>query len=228
MIQNILLINLLNKLIQWDTNVSLAINGLHSEYWDTFMWLVSDKIVWVPLYLSILYIIFKDYNWKIILACLVTLSIILLVTDGVCAHIIRPIVGRMRPSNLDNPISGMVHIVDGHRGGRFGFPSAHSSNTWGLTFFVCYLFRRHWLSIFMAAWACLVCYSRMYLGVHYLGDTIAGMLLAFISSSVLYYVFMKVSGHKVKKKLKYPYLPICIGGTTIIIFFILSFFIRIY
>lgn len=224
---DLLFVNILHLLKEWDTNLFLLVNGLHSPYWDTFMWLVSNKYVWLPLYASIIYIIFRNYNWKVIVACFITMSMIILFTDGVCANIIRPMIGRMRPSNLDNPISSMVHIVDGHRGGRFGFPSAHSSNTWGLTFFVFYLFRRHWLSIFMAAWACLVGYSRMYLGVHYPGDIIMGMLLAAFGSSVCYYVFVKVSGHKVVDNLKHPYSPILIGLVTIFIFSIVSFFVTI-
>lgn len=220
----LLLTSMLQKLIVWDTAVFLSVNSVHSSYWDSFMWLVSDKYVWIPFYISLVYVVFRNYSWKVILACFVTVALIILFTDGVCSNLIRPLIGRMRPSNLDNPISGMVHIVDGHRGGRFGFPSAHSSNTWGLTFFVFYLFRRHWLTFFMIFWASLVCYSRMYLGVHYPGDLIVGMLLAAIGSSVLYYVFVKVSGHTVADDLKHPYLPVIVGSFTIFVFFIASFF----
>lgn len=62
-------------------------------------------------------------------------------------HLIRPYVERMRPSNLNNPISEMVHIVNNHRGGRYGFPSCHAANTFGLAFFLFFLFRKRWLTL---------------------------------------------------------------------------------
>ncbi|MCQ4908360.1 phosphatase PAP2 family protein, partial [Phascolarctobacterium faecium] len=80
--------------------------------------------------------------------------------DQTGATLIRPYVERLRPSNLENPISDMVHIVNGRRGGRYGIPSCHAANTFGLAFFVWFLFRKRWLTVFMMGWALLTCYSR--------------------------------------------------------------------
>src|SRR3712207_9568540 len=71
----------------------------------------------------------------------------------------------------------------------------------------CYLFRRNWLSVFMVAWALIVCYSRMYLGVHYFGDLFAGMLFALCGSTIAYHVLLRVNGPCHAEDLKYPYLP---------------------
>ena len=111
---------------------------MHNTYWDTFMWLFSDKYVWIPLYVSLAFLIFKNYDPKVFLYCLLTVLVMIVFTDGVSSHILRPYIGRLRPSNLDNPISDVVHIVDGHRGGKFSFPSSHSANSWGLVFFIIY------------------------------------------------------------------------------------------
>ena len=40
-----------------DTQLFLAINGLHSSYFDNFMWVISAKLIWIPLYLSVLYLL---------------------------------------------------------------------------------------------------------------------------------------------------------------------------
>ena len=128
---------------------------------------------------------------------------------------------------LENPISSMVHIVDGHRGGRYGLPSSHASNTWGLVFFMAYLLRRHWLTGFLAVWAVVVCYSRMYLGVHYFGDLVIGTLFGFIGSSIVYYVFQRLNGKKYAQDLKQIYVPICVGLITFAAIFITAIFYRV-
>lgn len=52
---------------------------------------------------------------------MIGLALTITFADQACATWIRPYVERMRPSNLNNPISEMVHIVNNHRGGRYGF-----------------------------------------------------------------------------------------------------------
>ncbi len=119
---------------------------------------------------------------------LAVISIVLTIVyaDQICATLIRPLVERMRPSNPNNPISEWVHIVNGKRGGRYGFPSCHAANSFGLAFFVMLLFKNRLLTLFILLWAALNSYSRIYIGVHYPGDLIAGMLVG-LSGAVLMY-----------------------------------------
>lgn len=94
-----------------------------------------------------------------------------------CSSVIRPVVARLRPANLENPIVDMVYIVNGYRGGSYGFPSCHAANSFGLAMYVIFLCRKRWLSFFIVAWAILNCYTRIYLGVHYPGDLIVGAII---------------------------------------------------
>lgn len=214
-------------LVEGDSSILLAVNGMHSSYFDTFMWLCSRKFEWIPFYLSILYVLFRNFNWRVVLYSLVAMGVILLLTDAVSSHFIRPVVARLRPSNLENPISEMIHIVDNHRGGRYGFPSSHASNSWGLVFFVGLLLRRRVLTTFLSCWALLLCYSRLYLGVHYPGDLLAGMLLGAVVASLVYYVFWRTTKVEPPSDMKHPYVPIAVGLLTLVVFLLLPLVLHI-
>ena len=210
-----------------DTTVFLAVNGCHNDYFDSVMWLVSGKLIWVPMYVSLFFVLLKNYSYKVVFAILLAIGVVILFTDSFTAQVIRPWVCRLRPSNLDNPMSSMVHIVDGYRGGAYGFPSNHASNTWGLAFFITFLFRRYKLTFFFFLWALLVCYSRMYLGVHYFGDLLIGGLLALAGASTVFYVFRKVSGDTRLQKVKFIYWPVWIGIATFVVIMLSSIFYRV-
>ena len=221
------LTDLLSMLKAMDTMVFLTVNSHHNAYFDSVMWLVSGKLIWVPMYVSLFFVLLKNYSYKVVFAILLAIGVVILFTDSFTAQIIRPWVCRHRPSNLDNPMSSMVHIVDGYRGGAYGFPSNHASNTWGLAFFITFLFRRYKLTFFFFLWALLVCYSRMYLGVHYFGDLLIGGLLALAGASTVFYVFRKVSGDTRLQKVKFIYWPVWIGVATFLVIMVSSIFYRV-
>ena len=219
--------DLLSMLKAMDTMVFLTVNSHHNAYFDSVMWLVSGKLIWVPMYVSLFFVLLKNYSYKVVFAILLAIGVVILFTDSFTAQVIRPWVCRLRPSNLDNPMSSMVHIVDGYRGGAYGFPSNHASNTWGLAFFITFLFRRYKLTFFFFLWALLVCYSRMYLGVHYFGDLLIGGLLALAGASTVFYVFRKVSGDTRLQKVKFIYWPVWIGVATFLVIMVSSIFYRV-
>lgn len=221
------LTDLLSMLKAMDTMVFLTVNSHHNAYFDSVMWLVSGKLIWVPMYVSLFFVLLKNYSYKVVFAILLAIGVVILFTDSFTAQVIRPWVCRLRPSNLDNPMSSMVHVVDGYRGGAYGFPSNHASNTWGLAFFITFLFRRYKLTFFFFLWALLVCYSRMYLGVHYFGDLLIGGLLALAGASTVFYVFRKVSGDTRLQKVKFIYWPVWIGIATFVVIMVSSIFYRV-
>lgn len=131
-------------MIDWlntiDTQVFLALNGLHAPYFDAFMKLFTGKWIWVPMYAAVLFAVVRNYRWRQTLAVLVCVALAITIADQVCATLIRPEVCRLRPSNPENPLSEMVHIVGGYRGGSYGFPSCHAANSFALASFLILLF----------------------------------------------------------------------------------------
>ena len=178
--------------MQADASLLLAVNGLHNAFFDGFMQLCSDKWVWVPFYASILYVLLRRYPPRTAVTALLFIVLTIVMCDQLTAHVLRPQFARLRPSNLDNPLSQWVHVVDGYRGGPYSFPSSHAANTAGLAFFCACWFRQRWLSWLLAVWTLLVCYSRMYLGVHYPGDLLVGILVGMLCAWVAYWCLRRL------------------------------------
>lgn len=225
-----------------DQQLLLTLNGLHTPFWDNFMWLVSAKLTWVPLYAALLFVLYKNFNLRTTLFFLVAIALTIVYADQICASLIRPFVERMRPSNPNNPLSEFVHIVNGKRGGRYGFPSCHASNSFGLAFILMLLLRQKPLTLFMFGWAILNSYSRTYLGVHYPGDLFVGMLVGLSGSLLIYYLLrlcLRQSKTIALLHLQHPedpiipqkmtciYTPVYIGLATLGIITVYSFIVLI-
>ena len=184
--------NFFKEFILWlsdiDARLLLIVNGAHSPFFDSVMWCISGRWIWVPFYAVLAYLLFRRMSWKRASICLVTIGLIILAADQTCATLIRPEIGRLRPANLNNPLSSFVHVVNGYRGGRYGFPSCHAANTFALAVFMSLVIRHKWFTVMMCSWAFVVSYSRMYLGVHYFGDLFCGATIGSLFAVLFYYL----------------------------------------
>ncbi len=171
-----------------DTTVFLFLNSLHSAFLDEVMWLVSGRLTWIPLYLAmIVIIIYKQKNRSVFIIPLLLLAVV--ITDQISVHCFKEVFERLRPCH-DPSLEGLVHIVKGRCGGKYGFVSSHAANTFGLAFLSLLILKLRWYSIMVIAWAVIVSYSRIYLGVHYPGDILGGALLGMLTGYALYYLYL--------------------------------------
>lgn len=177
------MIEYLNNL---DTTIFLTVNGAHSPFFDSFMTMFTGRFIWIPMYAMVLWILFRNCRWQRAAAYLVALGVAILLTDQTCASLIRPAVERLRPSNLENTLSQYAYIVNGYRGGAYGFPSCHAANSFALAVFITLFVKQRGFTIFIMGWAILNSYSRLYLGVHYPGDLIVGAAVGSAFGAICY------------------------------------------
>ncbi|VXD10455.1 phosphatase PAP2 family protein [Marinoscillum sp. 108] len=173
---------MLEWVLELDEKIFLTLNGLGSPYLDTFMIWMSDKYLWIPLYL---YLIFRLYQQegKKLLWPLITLIVVIICTDQTTAGFMKPYFERLRPCK-DPALEDLIVII-GECRGKFGFASGHAANSFGLAAFF-YFKERSLFSKGLLLWAAIVSYSRVYLGVHYPADILVGMLVGVFWAYVLY------------------------------------------
>ena len=184
----------MEALQQFDASIFTTINSWHALYFDNFMALVTVVATWLPMILMLLFMLYRKKGWRKMLAILLAVGVVILIADQVSASIIKPLVGRLRPSR--NPdLQSTIPLVNGYRGGMFGFVSSHAANCFGIALFLAFLFKNRAFTWLMIAWASLMCYSRIYLGVHYPGDIVCGALLGVTAAAIVYFL-MKWLGKK--------------------------------
>lgn len=170
-----------------DRSIFLFLNGMHNDFFDVFMWYVSKTATWSLMLLFLLYIIFKN-NWRMALMVVLGIALTITLADQISSGLIKDFIGRFRPTH--NPeIESIVHTVNGYKGGLYGFVSSHAANTLGVSVYISLLFRNRYITLFMMLWSLLVAYSRIYLGVHYPGDILGGMVVGVISGFVVYKIY---------------------------------------
>lgn len=170
-------------LVQADKDLFIYLNGLHCSFLDYIMWWFSGKLFWIPLYAAILAYWIKTNKWNTI--WLFLFAILVLLANDQVSVAIKFMVERPRPSH--NPeFAGVVHHINNYKGGAFGFVSSHAANTFGFAVYALLAIRKNWFSISILAWAAIVSYSRIYLGVHYPGDILFGGFLGVVSGYIIY------------------------------------------
>ncbi len=217
---------MLETLNQLDQELFLFLNSINSPFFDSFMFLISEKLVWAAFYLAIIIQIYRTYGWKNCLYLVVSIAVIITLCDQMASGILKPTFKRFRPSQSPD-LSELVHIVNGYRGGRYGFASSHAANVFGLATFCSLLFRDKKTSLFLFAWAALVSYSRIYLGVHYPGDIIVGTGIGLFFGYLVFKILPKFKFIELDKPIvekNWKYELITWGSLSILIMAIIAIF----
>ncbi|TDH27018.1 phosphatase PAP2 family protein [Segetibacter sp. 3557_3] len=165
---------------------------IHSKaaftFLDPLMLFLRKPEAWIPLYVALLaWIVVKKRGMALpfILCSLLTFA----VTDFGSASIFKPIFYRPRPCYDENLRMVMRSLLN--CGGRFGFPSSHASNHFGLACFwfttIELLTGRRWFWLWL--WAALICYAQIYVGKHYPLDIAAGALFGMITGFTVHLIF---------------------------------------
>ncbi|WP_288275794.1 phosphatase PAP2 family protein [uncultured Prevotella sp.] len=166
----------MEELIQLDKQLLLWFNGSDSLFLDGLVETLTTATTWIPLYLGLFYLVLKNNdNVQKVLLVLGCAGLCVFLAGSLNDLFVKPWVARWRPSR-DPEVAMLVDVVNGYRGGRYGFFSSHAANTFSLAIFFTLLVRSKVLSVAMILWSLLNCWTRLYLGVHFPGDILCGLL----------------------------------------------------
>ena len=173
-----------------DRAATLAVNGFSGGFTDALMPLLSNRLVWAPLYALMIWYIWKRIGWKRTLALLLAVVLCVGAVDQV-ANLVKDSVQRLRPCwdqyMLDSGLKVLVR-----KGGKYGFFSAHAATLSAVTASVLY-FLKHWdagnkhhtLAWVLVFWVVAVSISRVYVGKHFVGDILAGAVAGVVLSLLI-------------------------------------------
>ena len=179
--------------IAFDKQLLLTLNGSDSLFLDRVAHTLTTATTWIPLYVSLFYIVLRNNDeFRRVLYVLAGAGLCVLLAGSIDDLFVKPTVARWRPTH-DPEIGMLVDVVNGYRGGNYGFFSAHASNTFSIAIFFCWLVRDRLLSLSLVIWSFTNCWTRMYLGVHYPGDILVGLTWGLIVGSFVYWLYYLVT-----------------------------------
>ena len=164
-----------------DQLLSLKINSWDSSLTDPIWQFFSNIPVWIPMYVLIVGCLIWRLGWKKGLVFVLAAT----ATFGFCdqfSNFIKDLVGRPRPLNDPFMVEHGLNILDGTTK-SFSFFSAHAANSFGLATCTYTGFRQdtrlryRGYAWWMFFWASMVSISRVFVGKHYLGDVIVGIIV---------------------------------------------------
>jgi undecaprenyl-diphosphatase len=174
---------MLEKIISLDKQILVFLNSLGSETFDPLWLLITKQANWTPLFLVLLYLVYKKLGAKQTLILVVFVALLLTVNNTI-TELFKATFQRLRPCN-DPEIKDIIRNVK--PSASFSFFSGHSSNTMAVFVFLYLQFKNHYKYFgLLILWSFIFAYSRIYLGLHFPLDILSGYLCGFIMGSIAF------------------------------------------
>lgn len=180
---------MLDKILSLDEHLFIFLNGLGSESYDGLWLMITKQTSWIPLFILLLYLIFKKFGTKQTLYLLLFVAVLIVISDQT-ANVFKNGFQRLRPCS--NPeINSFIRIVKSSA--TFSFFSGHAANSMAVTTFLYLIFKKDFKYFWLLfLWPIIFAYSRIYLGLHYPLDIMCGYLCGATMGFLMFKLYQKV------------------------------------
>ena len=184
---------MIEEILKLDSQLFLFLNNLGSSKFDAFWIFLSYKESNIFFYLSLLIFYFykesKTIKLSEVFYSLLFIAIMITITDQT-ANLFKDSFQRLRPCYNESLIDS-VRLVKESCGGKYGFFSAHASNSFSLAVFFGLLYKNRFRYIIYISllYASLISYSRIYLGVHFPLDILFGGIFGITIGLVVFRIY---------------------------------------
>jgi len=182
---------MLEKELQFERNLFFSMNGSNSTFLDNFFYVCTYPWTWLIFYLCFLWVFTYKKNWKEIVCTLIAIGLVILLCDRISSDFFKPVFHRLRPTHHPD-FMNHVKTVFNYRGGNYGFISGHAANSFGLATFFALIFRNKFFTWTIFIYALLISYSRIYIGVHFVSDVVAGAVVGMLIAICIYLIYNKI------------------------------------
>lgn len=195
----------IENLLPFERDWFLALNGSDSIFLDNVFWTITGRYIWIPMILLLLFMFFYKSRWQEGALLTVFFVLVFVACDQVASSIFKETFQRLRPTHHSD-FKDIVDIVRGYRSGGYSFISGHATNSFGIAVFLSLVFKSRWLTIPVYIWAMLNAYSRVYLGLHFISDILAGAIIGTLLGWLIYriYSWVRVKFFHIRKTQNKP------------------------
>lgn len=175
-----------------DLSILLSLQGGEQMFIDQLVITLTNGFTWIPLYISILYLIIKNNEkWSQILLLLAVVAVAMLASNLLNGGFIKPFIARLRPTSNPHLIN-IIHPINNYQPAGYSFFSAHACNSFTIAVLISLIVRSRLLTSFLLAWATLNAWTRLYLAAHYPSDVVVGMIAGATIASLCYLLYMRL------------------------------------
>ncbi|MBE7177783.1 MAG: phosphatase PAP2 family protein [Mucilaginibacter polytrichastri] len=184
---------MLEHILELDRRLFYFINhDLANPVFDVLMPVFRNKFTWIPLYVLIAWQLIRQFKRAGVLA-IVLLALCFGAADQISAGIIKKQVQRVRPCNQPAMEAYVTERVDCGTG--LSFPSSHATNHFAVAVFISIVFYQLWKPVLWIslAWASLICFAQVYVGVHFPVDVLTGAVLGSLIGAFFAWIFKRTA-----------------------------------